>query len=229
MNSSLKVLIIDVENIFFPAEEIYQDALNLAFADVTKGKVRFDKNNVKNILLGNSFMDIVEFAISFKPTRIKITEEERKLILRKFVEYTERFLLKGKYAGTNQEHLEILRWFSQAEMSIVFCSNMRFELLMKYLDAAGYAAFADFVITPDRMKEEYEGSGFPKPSKEMYMKIMNIYGSKLDDYLCLEGTLGGTTACKFSNLNYIFCNDAKFFRLKEIKKALEKMELITFQ
>lgn len=228
MTNMPKVLIIDAENVLFPAEELYQDALTLAFADVTGGKVRFDKSAVKNILLGNSFMDIVEFAISFKP-RMKITDKDREAAIRKFIEYTETFLVRGKNAGTKKEHLEVLQWFHQAEIPIVFCSNMSNEIMMKYLDATGYLSLVDYVITPDRVKKEMDGAGFPKPSKEMYIKILSRYGLDESEFLCIEGTLGGASACKFAKLNYIFCKEPGLFKLEKIKKALEEMELLTFQ
>lgn len=229
MNKDIKCVLIDPENILFPAEELYKDCINLAFADVTKGKVRFDKNQVKTILLGNSFIDIVEFASSFKPQKYKLTEEERKFIIKKLFEYTERFLIKGKYAGTNKTHLEILRWFTEAGIKVCVNSNMSYEILMKYLDATGYLSLIDYVVTPDKLRVEQKLLINPKPSKDMYNHILAYYDFIEDDLLTIEGTLGGITASKFSNINCIICKNPDLFKLKQIIQGMEKMEVLTFQ
>ncbi len=223
-----KVLICDLENILFPATEIYQDCLNLAFAEVTKGKVRFDKNKVKNILTGNSFADMIEFAISFKP-QTKITEIEREVIVRKFVGHVENILTKGRNAGTKKEHLDVLRWFYKAGIPIVFCTNMNLEVMMKYLDATGYLQLADFCMCPDRFKQEHNLIFSPKPSKEMYQRILNRYGIEGDQALSIEGTTFGAQACKFLDINYIFCKSPELFKLKSVITGLEVLDVISFQ
>lgn len=229
MNTFPKLIMIDVENVFFPASELYQDALNLSFVEVTKGKIRFDRTKEPATRLSNSFFDVADFIFSFKPRTMKMNDELKKELLNRFVANTEKFLIKGKFAGTHTEHLNVLKWFAAAEIPIVFCTNLSYEIVLKYLDATGYIAFSDTVLTPDRMKNEFKLGGFPKPSREMYLKVVNSFTLQENDILSIEGTKSGIFAAKSSKVHLLSCANPELFTLVNVKKALESMEFLTIQ
>lgn len=216
-----KCVLIDPENVLFASNEIFYDSINISFLEVTNGKVKIEKEVYRKFLSGVSYNEIINFIFTYKP-KISISESDRKKIADRFTLLSEKILITSKQNGTKKYHLDVFNWIVNAGSKICICTNVNYELVMKYFDAVGYLKFFEEVITPDNQLKS-------KPDIQMYEYLFERYKLEPDEVFSIEGTLHGITAARNSNIEFIVSTKPENLTLKNFIEAAQVKEVLTIQ
>ena len=224
-----KYILFDVENVLFPATELYLDSLKIVLAKSTNGKYILKSDALMASEFGTmSYSDVYDFlhnATGFS----RFTSDQKAILANRLYVQTEYLIQHSNLIKTRNESLELFRWLTDSGFKLAICTNLPQSILMNYLVAVGYEPFFEVIVAPDKFEKTESFILWPKPSIELYRKTMNMLSANEEDILTIEGTSSGIAAAKIAKIRFIATNSPNQINLVNIKEAFIKMGVITEQ
>lgn len=229
MMSIPKYILFDVENVLFPATELYLDSLKIVLAKSTNGKYILKTDALMASEFGTmSYSDVFDF-LHTGTGFARFTSDQKAVLANRLFVQTEYLIQHSDLIKTRNESLELFRWLTDSGFKLAICTNLPQSILMNYLVAVGYEPFFEVIVAPDKFEKTESFILWPKPSIELYRKTMNMLSANEEDILTIEGTSSGIAAAKIAKIRFIATNSPNQINLVNIKEAFIKMGVITEQ
>ena len=124
-----KYILFDVENVLFPATELYLDSLKIVLAKSTNGKYILKTDALMASEFGTmSYSDVFDF-LHTGTGFARFTSDQKAVLANRLFVQTEYLIQHSDLIKTRNESLELFRWLTDSGFKLAICTNLPQSIL----------------------------------------------------------------------------------------------------